>query len=132
MRSCTVRMIDQPTAPRRELGQVMEQQSCFAGVNGGYFDPDYAPIGLLIVDGKIIAPLQRARLLTGVLTASSRGVQILRTREFSRQQKLDAAIQCGPFLIDLSQRVRGLEATRTAQRTFAAITRADRAALGFC
>src|SRR5436305_14255037 len=61
MRSCTVRMIDQPTAPRREPAQVMEQQSCFAGVNGGYFDPDYAPVGLWIVDGQITAPPQRAR-----------------------------------------------------------------------
>src|SRR5207247_7780400 len=42
------------------------------------------------------------------------------------------AIQCGPFLVDLGQRVRGLEATRTARRTFAAVARADRAALGFC
>lgn len=131
-RSCTLRTIDQPTAPRRELARVMEQQSCFAGVNGGYFDPDYAPIGLLIVDGKMIAPLQRARLLTGVLTASARGVQILRAREFSRQQKLSAALQCGPFLIDLGRRVRGLEGVREARRTFAAVGGSDRAALGFC
>lgn len=131
-RSFTLRMIDQPTAPRRELAQVMEQQSCFAGVNGGYFDPDYAPIGLLIVNGKMIAPLQRARLLTGVLTATARGVQILRTREFARQQKLGAALQCGPFLIDLGRRVRGLEGVREARRTFAAVGGLDRAALGFC
>jgi len=131
-RSCTLRMIDQPTAPRRELAQVIEQQSCFAGVNGGYFDPDYASIGLLIVDGKMIAPLQRARLLTGVLTASARGVQILRTRELSRQQKLSAALQCGPFLIDLGRRVRGLEGVREARRTFAAVGGLDRVALGFC
>ena len=131
-RSCTLRMIDQPTAPRRELAQVMEQQSCFAGVNGGYFDPDYAPIGLLIVDGRTIGPLQRARLVTGMLTASARGVQIMRTREFSRQQKLNAAVQCGPFLVDLDRPVRGLEGVREARRTFAAIAKSDRAALGFC
>ena len=131
-RSCTLRIIDQPTGPRRELAQVMEQQSCFAGVNGGYFDPDYAPIGLLIVDGRTIAPLQRARLVTGMLTASARGVQIMRTREFSRQQKLNAAVQCGPFLLDLGRRVRGLEETRSARRTFAAVAGLDRAALGFC
>ncbi len=130
-KSCTLRMIDQPIAPR-ELAQVMEQQSCFAGVNGGYFDPDYGPIGLLIVDGRTIAPLQRARLLTGMLTASVRGVQIMRTREFSRQQKLNAAVQCGPFLVDLDRPVRGLEGVREARRTFAAITKSDRAALGFC
>jgi hypothetical protein len=74
-KSCTLRVIDQPTPPRNGLAHVMAQENCLAGVNGGYFDSDYAPIGLLIVDGKTIAPLQRARLLTGVLTASARGVQ---------------------------------------------------------
>jgi uncharacterized protein YigE (DUF2233 family) len=131
-KSCTLRVIDQPTPPRNGLAHVMAQENCLAGVNGGYFDSDYAPIGLLIVDGKTIAPLQRARLLTGVLTASARGVQIVRVREFSRRQKLSAAIQCGPFLVDLGRSVRGLEETRAARRTFAAVAKSDRAALVVC
>jgi hypothetical protein len=131
-KSCTLRVIDQPTPPRDDLARVLAQEKCLAGVNGGYFDPDYAPIGLLIVDGKTIAPLQKARLLSGVLTASPRGVQIVRVREFSRQQRLKAAIQCGPFLVDLGRRVRGLEDTRSARRTFAAVGGSDRAAIGFC
>jgi hypothetical protein len=131
-KSCTLRVIDQPTPPRNDLAHVMAQENCLAGVNGGYFDPDYAPIGLLIGDGKMIAPLQRARLITGVLAASPHGVRILRTREFSQQQKFDAAIQCGPFLVDLSRSVSGLQKTRTARRTFAAVGGVDRAALGFC
>jgi uncharacterized protein YigE (DUF2233 family) len=131
-KSCTLRVIDQPAPPRSDLAHAMRQEKCLAGVNGGYFDPDYAPIGLLISDGNMIAPLQRARLITGVLAASSRDVQILRVREFSRQQKFSAAVQCGPFLVDLGQQVRGLEKTRIARRTFAAVGRADRAVLGFC
>ena len=131
-KSCTLRVIDQPTPPRDDLAHVMAPEKCLAGVNGGYFDPDYAPIGLLIVDGKTIAPLQKARLLSGVLTASPRGVQIVRVREFSRQQRLKAAIQCGPFLVDLGRRVRGLEDTRSARRTFAAVGGSDCAAIGFC
>jgi hypothetical protein len=131
-KSYTLRLIDQPIPPRRDLADVMEQERCLAGVNGGYFSSDYAPIGLLIVDGRTIAPLQRARLLTGVLTASLRGVQIMRTREFPRQQKFNAAVQCGPFLVDLGRPVRGLEETHQARRTFAAVAKPDRAALGFC
>lgn len=131
-RSCTLRVIDQTAPPRGDLAQAMQQERCLAGVNGGYFAPDYSPIGLLISDGKMIAPLQRARLITGVLATSPRGVQILRISEFSRRQKLDAAIQCGPFLVDLSRSVPGLEKTRTARRTFAAVGSVNRAALGFC
>jgi hypothetical protein len=131
-KSYTLRLIDQPIPPRRDLADVMEQEKCLAGVNGGYFSPDYAPIGLLIVDGRTIAPLRRARLLTGVLIASLRGVQIMRAREFPRQQKFNAAVQCGPLLVDLGRPVRGLEETHQARRTFAAVAKPDRAALGFC
>jgi uncharacterized protein YigE (DUF2233 family) len=131
-KSCTLRVIDQPMPPRSDLAQAMREKGCLAGVNGGYFDPDYAPIGLLISDGKIIAPLQRARLITGVLAASPREVRILRVGEFSRQQRFNSAVQCGPFLVDLGRSVRGLEKTRTARRTFAAVGSIHRAALGFC
>jgi hypothetical protein len=133
IKSCTLRVIDQPTEPRVDLDQAMRRENCLAGVNGGYFDPDYRPIGLLIVDGKTIAPLQRARLLSGILTAAAGKVQIVRAGEFSSRQKISAAVQCGPMLVDGGSRVRGLEATRGARRTFAAIVAAgDRAALGFC
>jgi len=131
-KSCTLRVIDQPTPPRNDLVHVMAQENCLAGVNGGYFDPDYAPIGLLIGDGKMIAPLQRARLITGVLAASPHGVRILRTREFSRKQKVNAALQCGPFLVDLGKHVRGLDDSHLARRTFAATGLNDRALLGVC
>jgi hypothetical protein len=129
---CTLRVIDQPAPPRIDLAQMMRQERCLAGVNGGYFDPDHAPIGLLISDGKVIAPLSRARLITGVLAASPREVKILRVSEFSKKQKFNAAVQSGPFLVDMGRNVRGLEKTRAARRTFAAAGPANRAALGFC
>jgi uncharacterized protein YigE (DUF2233 family) len=131
-KSCTLRVIDQPASPRSDLAQAMQQKRWLAGVNGGYFDPDYAPIGLLISDGKMIAPLRRAKLITGLLAASPRKVQILRIREFSQQEEVTAAVQSGPFLVDLGRTVRGLETTRTARRTFAAVGSVNRAALGFC
>ena len=132
MNSFRLRVIDQPAEPRLEVDEVMRRENCLAGVNGGYFHPGCEPIGLLVVDGRLIAPLQRARLLTGVLTASPRGIQIVRIGEFSRGRALDAAVQCGPFLVDLGVRVRGLDDTHTARRTFAAVDQSDHAALGFC
>jgi hypothetical protein len=78
----------------------------------------------------IISPLTRARLLTGVLCSSYRGIEIVRLGEFSTKQKLNAAVECGPFLIDLGNRIRGLDETRSARRTFAAVARGGKAALG--
>ena len=110
----------------------MARQKCLAGVNGGYFDADFAPIGLLISDGEIVARLQRARLITGVFSTSPRGVLILRVREFSRQEKVNAAVQCGPFLVDHYERVRGLDDSNSARRTFVATAANDRALVGIC
>jgi len=132
VKSCRLGVIDQPTEPRADLNEVMLREKCLAGVNGGYFDPDYRPIGLLVADGRTIAPLQRARLLTGVLSALAGKVQIWRVGEFSRQQRADAAIECGPMIVDFGKPVRGLDSARPARRTFAAVAANDRAALGFC
>ena len=130
-KSCTLRIIQNQDGANN-LAEATTREKCLAGVNGGYFDADFAPIGLRIVDGQMIAPLRRARLMTGALTASARGVQIVRVREFSRKQKANAAIQCGPFLVDLGKHVRGLDDSHLARRTFAATGTNDRALLGVC
>jgi uncharacterized protein YigE (DUF2233 family) len=131
-KSYRLRVVDQPSEPRRDLEDVMARGNFLAGVNGGYFDPEYRPIGLLIVDGTMIAPLQKARLLSGVLSASAKKIQISRVAEFSLAQKPDAAVECGPMIVDLGKSVRGLEANKIARRTFAAVAAGDKAALGFC
>src|SRR4030095_2012480 len=130
-KSCTLRVLENEGGTD-SLAEVMRHEKCLAGVNGGYFDEKFAPIGLRIANGQMIAPLQRARLITGVLVASSRGVQIVRSREFSRRAGANAAIQCGPFLVDRSQPIRGLNNSRPARRTFAATTTGNRALVGVC
>jgi len=131
-KSCRLRIIDQSREPRVDLEEAMSRGNFLAAVNGGYFDPDYKLIGLLIVDGTIIAPLQKARLLSGVLSVAAKKVQISRVAEFSLAQKPEAAVESGPMLVDLGKSVRGLESTRAARRTFAAVGPGDKAALGFC
>jgi uncharacterized protein YigE (DUF2233 family) len=131
-KSATLHVVDN-AAQDSDLAAAMAQHHCLAGVNGGYFDPQFAPIGLRVVDGSVTSPLIRARLLTGVLSASrDRGIELTRIGEFSRNRKVDAAMECGPFLVDLAARVRGLDNTRSARRTFAAVARGGRAALGYC
>ena len=131
-KACRLRVIDQPSEPRLDLEDAMAGGVFIAGVNGGYFDPDYKPIGLLVVDGKIVTPLQKARLLSGVVSGSAKKIQISRVGEFSLSQKPDAAVESGPMLVDLGKPVHGLEPTRAARRTFVATGAGDKAALGFC
>jgi hypothetical protein len=129
-KSCAVRVIDNPTG--EPLSEMMSREKCAAGVNGGFFKPDFTPVGLLISEGKLIAPLQPARLITGILSASTHDVRIQRLREFSRQEKTNDAIQSGPFLVDHYDPVPGLEDSHVAQRTFVATGTNDRAVLGNC
>ena len=129
-KSYRLRVIDNADGTN-DLRTAMASANCVAGVNGGYFDPNFAPLGLRIIDGKITSRLSRGRLMSGVL-ASDGSVQILRLAEFSLLKKWNAAIEGGPFLVDHGQPVRGLEKMRSARRTFAAIASANRAALGYC
>jgi len=130
MKSCRLRVIDQASEPRVELEELMSRGNFLAGVNGGYFDPEYRPIGLLVVNGAMVAPLQKARLLSGVLSAWPKKVQISRVAEFSLAQKPETAVEAGPMIVDLGKSVRGLEPTKLARRTFAAVA-GERGALGF-
>lgn len=128
-RNATLRVIDHPNS---SLADVMQQENCIAGVNGGYFDPQDQPVGLLISDGRIIAPLQKAKLLSGVVSVSDGRLQIQRSGEFSPKSKPTAARQCGPFLVERGKPVSGLNNTRSARRTLVASETNDRALIGYC
>jgi hypothetical protein len=130
MKSATLRVIDNPTGAD-DLAAVVRRTRAVAGVNGGYFDPQDAPLGLLISDGKLIAPLRKARLLSGVLVVTKGRVELLRYAEYSRKNPM-GALQAGPFLVDGARPVPGLNATRSARRTFILTGGGDRALLGYC
>ena len=129
-RHATLKVIDQPEAPRRELAEVMANTKSLAGVNGGYFDPENAPVGLLVSEGRVIAPLRKAKLLSGVLAVSATRVDIVRATRFVRGDKIISAVQCGPLLVEQAAPVAGLDDTRPARRTFASVDGNGRAALG--
>ena len=128
-KSTALRVIDNPDG--QSLGAVMKREKYVCGVNGGYFDPEFKPIGLRVGDGTTLSPLRRARLITGILLQSDRGIDVVRVSEFSRTKKTVAAIQSGPFLVDGNRRIRGLNDLQLARRTFAGIAANDRALLGF-
>jgi exopolysaccharide biosynthesis protein len=130
MRSSTLRVIDNPSA--ESLETIAKRGSFAAGVNGGYFDPENKPVGLMISRGTVVAPLRRARLLSGVMIVSAGRLDLLRTTEYSATRKASEALQCGPFLVDRGQVIAGLNNTRSARRTFVAIGESDQATIGSC
>lgn len=132
-RGTSLRVIDQPETPRRDLAEVAQEKQALAGVNGGYFDPQDAPVGLLVSGGKKIAPLSSAHLLSGVLFSTGQRVDVVRAKHFVLSAKVKEAVQCGPLLLERGKPVAGLNETRTARRTFAAVNEnGSVAALGYC
>jgi Phosphodiester glycosidase len=129
-KSCALRVIDNPEG--ESLSAIMKQKKCLCGVNGGYFDTEFKPIGLRIADGKPFSPLRRARLITGILLESNRRIDVVRVSEFSITKNIAAAVQAGPFLVEASGPIRGLNDSQLARRTFAGLATNDRAFLGVC
>jgi exopolysaccharide biosynthesis protein len=129
-KSTALRVIDNPDG--QSLRAVMKQEKYVCGVNGGYFDTEFKAIGLRVANATTFSPLRRARLITGILLQSDRGIDVVRVGEFSHTKKLIAAIQSGPFLVEGNKRIRGLNDSQLARRTFAGIATDDRALLGVC
>ena len=131
VKSATVRVIDNPRG-EDDLATVARRVRGVAGVNGSYFDPQNKPVGLLISDGKLIAPFRKARLLSGVLVVNKTRIELMRTGEYSSRKNVAAAVQCGPFLVEGGRATAGLNNTRPARRTFVLTMAPERAAIGFC
>jgi exopolysaccharide biosynthesis protein len=129
-KSTALQVIDNPEG--ESLSAIMKREKCACGVNGGYFDPEFKPMGLRINDGRTLSPLRRTPLITGILLRSARGIDVVRVGEFSHVKKITAAIQSGPFLVETNKHVRGLDDSQLARRTFAGIADTDRALLGIC
>lgn len=128
---CALRVIDNPGA-RMTLAESMEKIGALAGVNGGYFHPDYTPLGLRTANGRILHPLEKAKLLSGVFAVAGTRGALLRTGEIASVAKFTEAVQAGPFLVDRGKAVAGLNATRIAARTMILSDGAGRVALAVC
>ena len=113
----TFRVLDQEPAGQADLETVLRRNHCLAGTNGGYFRPDFDPVGLLMCDGRLVQPETRARLLTGALVVTRKHhITLRRANRPLPGKHARQALQSGPFLVENSQPVAGLNAQHGAQR----------------
>ena len=109
-----------PEATYPTLGDAFRAQGCVAGVNGGFFHPDWRPAGLVISEGRRINRFETAKLLSGVVYSDDRGVHLVRRAQFRDHPGISALVQTGAYLVEGGQSVRGLSATDSRRRTFIA------------
>lgn len=105
---------------RATLPEAFRQAGLTAGVNGGFFHPDWRPLGLMIAGGHRINRFETTRLLSGVLYSDARGVHLVRRGRFQDHPGIDALVQSGPYLVENGRAVRGLSDRNSSKRTFVA------------
>lgn len=72
-----------------------------AAVNGGYFDPDYKPLGLLVSQGRELSHLRQVD--HGVFAVAGGRALLDHARTFHAPPDLEFAVECGPRLLVAGQ-----------------------------
>ncbi len=67
-------------------------------INGGFFNPDYIPLGLRINEGKILFPVKPISWW-GIFTLKNKKPNIITNDEYKADSQIDFAIQAGPRLL---------------------------------
>lgn len=98
----SARLVDQPspsllTAP--PISELTRRAKAQLGVNGGYFDTDFNPVGLYVLGGVVRRPYRERQLLSGTVVIGRSGQLTVRTRSEPYQDAV-YALQCGPLIID--------------------------------
>ncbi|MFZ4765369.1 MAG: phosphodiester glycosidase family protein [Roseimicrobium sp.] len=126
-------VVDQPLRSTAvSLGQSMRSIGAIAGCNGGYFTPEFTPLGLLIAQGSRVGRIERSSLLGGVLLVRHGRPVMLWRDEFVEQSGITDLVQAGPRLVNGGLAVKGLEATKRRARTFVLTDCTGHWAFGLC
>lgn len=119
---CALRVLDQPTAHAggQVLASTMCQAGAIAGVNGGFFHPDFSTLGLMIADGRTIGQFMRSSLVSGAMVVIGQEPYLVWNPEFLGEKGVTQMVQAGPRLVDSGQPLPTLNRTKFAARTFIA------------
>ena len=112
------------------LGDAFRAEGCVAGVNGGFFHPDWRPAGQVTSEGRRINRFETAKLLSGVVYSDGRGIHLVRRAQFQDHPGISALLQTGPCLVEGGQVVQGLSAFEPRGRTFIATNGSGQWVLG--
>lgn len=124
-RDFTLRVVDQGAnqSDRKftNLRDAMEKNGCVCGLNGGFYDAEFKPLGGVWENGEQIAPMansSRKGLTSGVIWSGVGGIHIVRRENFKPGAAVEQAIQTGPMLISHGATVAGLSTERPRPRSF--------------
>mgnify|MGYP005692060961 FL=1 len=114
-RNYFLKVIDQKEGPGTEFtGAEFAGQGSLAAINGGFFNPDGSPLGLVITDGQSRGAFNSHSFLgTGIIDGEN---TILSHRK--SYQKSSELLQSGPRLVWDQERLIGLSKSKERPRSF--------------
>ena len=114
-RNYFLKVIDQKEGPGTEFtGAEFAGQGSLAAINGGFFNPDGSPLGLVITDGQSRGAFNSHSFLgTGIIDGEN---TILSHRK--SYQKSSELVQSGPRLVWDQKRLIGLSKSKERPRSF--------------
>ena len=85
----------------RQLGSPADFRAALPGavaaINGGFFDPAYKPLGLLVDNGETLSPLRHVD--HGVFGIAAQQPLLRHARDWKPLPELEFAVECGPRLL---------------------------------
>ena len=131
--ACTLRIVDQrEVGNAKSLAYAMREAGALAGVNGGFFTPEFQPLGLVISDGQRVGSWMKSSLLGGVILVKRGRLMLLWREEMGNSDGVTQLVQAGPRLVNHGSAITGLDASKSRARTFIATDNAGRWMLGLC
>ena len=129
-RSYDLKVIDQPEdwSGGGKISECLRKAGAIAGVNGGFFTPQFTPMGLMISAGRKTGSWQQNKLLSGAVVVDAQP-RLLWNAEVNRNSACEL-LQAGPRLVDAGRPVPNLERSKHTTRTFIATDGGQRWLLG--
>ena len=119
---CRLQVIDQPqsNAGGSIIASALRSSRAIAGVNGGFFTPEFAPLGKMIAGGVNTGTVSNAKLLSGMFLVAEGQPYLIWRDEYAGDAGVTDLIQSGPRLVNGGRSMSGLERAKARPRTFIA------------
>ena len=110
-----LKVIDQKEGPGTEFARAeFAGQGSLAAINGGFFNPDGSPLGLVITDGKSRGAFNASSFLgTGIIDGENTTLS-----DRKSYQESSELLQSGPRLVWDQERLTGLSKSKERPRSF--------------
>lgn len=121
-RQLRLAVIDQPNdrAGGNAIAGLLRSRNAIAGVNGGFFSPDFKPLGLSISQGSLLSSFTNSKLIAGTVLQLDHQPYLIWNSEYQGPSSISEALQAGPRLIDSRRPIAGLDSSKSRARTFVA------------